>query len=99
MTYQVLTNRRWRPLQDWYSMPVRFQREFEYIEEEERYTPRFFLYRGWWYDLNDFEMVSPSQRAQGLDGWMGIQSDSFFSATLVRYDSTAEHVQVGRCLF
>jgi hypothetical protein len=97
MSYQVLTNRRWRPLQDWHSLPVKFQQEFEHVEQEDRCTPRFFSYRGWWYDLNDFVTVSPGHRAQGLEGWMGVQADSFFSATLVRYDSTMEHVQVGRC--
>ena len=49
---------------------------------DEHYMPRFFRYRGAWYDVNDgFDHVTSATFA----GWDGAQSDSVFSGTVIRY--------------
>jgi hypothetical protein len=49
----------------------------------------FFRYKGELYDLGEFERCY-------IDGWDGQQTDSFFSATLVRYVDNFERIIVGR---
>lgn len=116
---QVVTNNKPRELVSICAMPLKARADFDYIwpredmtDEEKQecdaaYDARFFAYRGAWYDVQEFERVSPGMRkqfaanqlrAKVCHAWDGIQSDTFFSATLVRYASRdGETIIVGRC--
>ena len=75
---------------------------FDYIDEDEKYSPRFFQYLGSWYDLNEFLHAGASTMPySGKSPWVGVQNDSIFSATVVRYyecdgDIDQSYVVVGR---
>lgn len=81
--------------------------EFDYVGEDDAYSPRFFRYRGAWYDVHEFVRIVERSRATGwahgvddgspLLAWDGIATDSLFSATLIRYaDRDCDSVIVGR---
>lgn len=62
------------------------EENFAYVEASadnpEAYRPRFFQFRGSWYDVNDgFNRVTDPI----YSGWDGIQSQSYFDAVLIRY--------------
>lgn len=77
-------------------------REFDYVTDD--HTPRFFKYRGAWYDVWEFVRIAPRARAVGFEhpadegspllAWHGVATSSYFTATLVRY--AGESVIVGR---
>lgn len=79
---------------------------FDYVDAEEHYSPRFVRYRGEAYDTHEFVAIRPRSQAVGFQhgvdedspllGWHGIQTDSYFSGTLVRYMEDYERVVVGR---
>ena len=52
----------------------------------------FFRYKGELFDLGEFERCADTR----MQGWQGIQTDTFFSGTLVRYCDDNERVVVGR---
>jgi hypothetical protein len=84
------------------------QSEFDYVEHPEECGPRFFSYRGAWYDVNEFVRIAKRSNANTgfahtVDGdspmlaWDGIQTDTYFSGVLVRYVEDGERVIVARC--
>lgn len=81
--------------------------EFDYVDADDAHGPRFFRYRGAWYDVQEFVRIVKRSHATGwahgvddgspLLAWDGVATDSAFSATLVRYaDNDGERVIVGR---
>lgn len=90
----VITNNVPRFTIEAYELTPKEQAEFDYLDwkaiEEGSDSATFFRYKGTLYDLGEFQ-VCPFQ------GWDGFQSDTFFSATLVRYVDNGESVIVGRC--
>jgi hypothetical protein len=60
---------------------------FDYIEDgewfEECYN-RFFQYKGWWYDINEFQQI-PALMLKHMKWWDGYSPDTFFSGILVKY--------------
>lgn len=109
----VVTNNRPRQLVCFADLSEAERRDLDYIPEEEHYTPRIFRYRGGVYDVNEFVRIVPRARAGALSfvhahtveedspllAWDGIQTDSFFSAIVLRYapDTDYEEVIVGSC--
>lgn len=90
---KITTNNVPRELVTFHDLPEAEREDFDYIEEDGQWSPRLFCYRGHWYDSHEFE------RARGnevLTGWDGVQSDTYFSGTLIRYANDFEHVIVGR---
>lgn len=69
-------------------------KDFDYIEEEEQYSPRLFRYRGNVYDANEFTSVYGLGAPSEFQKWSGYQSDSFFSGVLVRFVNDCEQVIV-----
>jgi hypothetical protein len=72
--------------------------DFDYIEDDEKYNPRLFKYRGCFYDTHEFEAHDPTKSAPNhlatrLTGWHGFQSDSYFSGVAIRYDDDFELIQ------
>lgn len=90
----ITTNNQPRPLWSYYDMSKRGQDDHDYVKEQERYDdgPRFFQYRGCWYDSYEF------MRAEHIDGWDGYMTDSFFSAVVIRFTEDGEEVIVGLAL-
>ena len=105
----ITTNNHSRDLLAWYDLPTEARADFDYLREDmgeladdwsdDAYAPRFFRYRGAWYDVQDFVLIesdiNPSgmrapfahvvERGSELAQWDGIATDSYFSATVVRY--------------
>ena len=89
--------------------PGIMESEFDYVPEDDRYSPRFFQYRGAWYDAHEFVTIGKrSDLRQSfrhdvdddspLLAWDGIQTDTYFSGILIRWtDHDCERVVVGRC--
>lgn len=100
-TITVITNGHARDLVSWHDLPTEQREYFDYVtDEEDRYSPRFVEYLGSWYDVNEFERVGTYRNFELLYRWHGIQTDSYFSATLIRYaDSDCESVVIGRCFW
>jgi hypothetical protein len=111
----IQTNGHWYELKPLTELPRKATREFDYVrDEEEHYTPRFFRYRGAWYDSHEFVRIVPRARQVDFEHgvsegspllqWGGIQTDSFFSGVVIRYEKDGgdygdwDRVQVGLAL-
>lgn len=99
MAIEVTSNYQARELLCFYDLPKKWQKEFDYIkEEEEKFDARFFHYRGWFYDTHEFmrletDMMPAPYRMPNY--WHGYQSDSFWSGIVLRYCNDYESVIVG----
>mgnify|MGYP000314192078 FL=1 len=93
----VITNNKPRALLTWTELPEGIgESEFDYVEDGDRYEPRFFKYRGAWYDAFEFEYISDQPCYAPFRGWGAIQTDSFFSGIVLRFDDEFNFVIVGR---
>lgn len=85
-TYYVKCNGHVRDLRAWAELEHSVIGEWfgeDYLTDEcEQWTPRFFEYRGSWYDSHEFERAGDNLRALGFDG---VQRESAFSAVALRY--------------
>ena len=91
---EIITNNQSRPLIYGYELSDKEKREFDYIDDID--SAQFFRYKGWVYDLNEFQRVSDTmENCHGFNGWHGFQSDSFFSGIVVKYTDDYESVIVG----
>ena len=90
----IKTNGHARDLLSFWELSDVTRAEFDYLADdpEAHYSPRFFEYRGSWYDANDgFTRVTDS----ALSGWDGAQGESYFSAVLIRYTDDYQAVVIG----
>lgn len=79
---QIITNNQPRPLYDFYGMTKEGQDRFkDYPDAEEG---SYFCYRGNWYSMADFMRTE-------LQDWEGIETDTYFSATLIRFTDDPEY--------
>lgn len=86
----IKTNNQPRDILYWWDLPEKERKELDYLDtEEKREWGRFFRYRGDVYDLGEFCVASD------FPGWHGIQTDSYFSAVLVKYTECHEKVTIG----
>lgn len=79
----VKTNDHERTLVAWEDLPTQRQAEFDYVEGEDRLSPRFVFYRGTWLDTEDTEGLAPHDLA--ALGWSTYLTDSFFSGVVFRH--------------
>lgn len=86
----VKTNHQFRDVVYGYELTDKERKEFDYLTEEELEFRSFARYKGWTYDLNEFTRAPDS-----FPGWDGIQSDSYFSGVVIKYDETCEQVKLG----
>ena len=95
----VITNNKPRMLLMWAELPEGIgESEFDYVDDADRYDPRFFKYRGAWYDVFEFEYISDQPCYAPFRGkWDGVQTDSFFSGIVLRWVDEFDSVIVGRC--
>ena len=93
MTKTIITNHKPREMSSWFDLPESERDDFDYVEESDRYNYRFFKYLDSWYDFHEFETATGDIRAAGWHAW---QTDSYFSATLIKYNDDDDTVTVGR---
>ena len=80
----IKTNGQSRPLLTLFDLTFEQQQDFDYINwktEADEY--RFFEYRGSIYDYREFQ-VTPGVSELNSLGWHGFQTESAFSAVLVK---------------
>jgi hypothetical protein len=95
----VRTNNVPRDILSWFDLTEREQKEFDYLDtEERRMDTSFFRYKGNVYDLGDAMGIFRSDTCQmdPLRDWHGYYGDSYFSGVLVRYADEFERVVVGQ---
>lgn len=101
---KIITNNQPRHLLTLAELPDKVAgAEFDYVTDN--HAPRFFKYRGAWYDTAEFVRIAPRARAVGFEhpadvgspllDWHGIQTASYFSAVVVRL-ADDDSVIVGR---
>lgn len=102
--FTIRTNNVPRDVIDAYELTAAEREEFDYLDwpaiDAGTDGASFFRYRGQLYDLGEFSRDCGILRGSGLpahlSSWDGYSSDSFFSATVVRYVDNFERVIVGR---
>lgn len=77
--------KRW--LVHWLDLPRKWQKEFDYLEEDEKTSQRFFMYRGWYYDAFDFLKTE-------IRGFDGITNYTYFSGLLIKIVEDGDKVEV-----
>lgn len=105
---QIITNWQARPLQCLADMPEKARAQFDYIESDDEYRPRFVCYRGEWHDAIDAQRIEPDNGIAHRMGWAmrvrpgsplahfdAIESESYFSGLLYRFVDD-DSVIVGR---
>ena len=94
----ITTNGHVRELLAYSDLTALERDQFNYIagDENEHYTPRFFRYRGYAYDVHEFSRIYPRGEIRPGDvitflpgsplaEWSAAQPDSYFSGVLIRY--------------
>lgn len=93
---KVITNNVPRLIIDACELSAQEREEFDYLAwdliDRGEDSAMFFRFKGALYDLGEF-LISTDPR---LAGWDGVSTDTFFSATLVRF-AGEDHVVVARC--
>ena len=82
-------------------LPEQSAAEFDYVEQDDFYTPRIVEVGGEYYDVFDTMTVSPSRHPtlHPFSGWDAYISESFFSGVLFRFsvnEDGEEAVTLGR---
>lgn len=99
-TPTIRTNHVPRDVIDAWQLTLEERAEFDYLPwqaiDAGEESAEFFRYRGQLYDLHEFSTTSTLPADSPLQGWDGYQSDTYFSATVVRYVENFERVIVGR---
>ena len=89
-TLTVTTNHQPRELVSLADIPARYADDFDYFDEDEKYSPRLFKYRGYYYDAHEF------LRAEDFPGWNGQHGESYFSGVLIKWVDDCDRIIVGR---
>ncbi len=105
---RIITNWQARPLLALNDLPDKARADFDYIDSDDGFSPRFVCYRGQWIDCDDTQRIEPDTGKAHPMGWAvrvhpgsplchfdSIISDSYFSGILVRFIDD-ESVIVGR---
>jgi hypothetical protein len=104
MTVTIRTNNVPRDIIEGSELSQAERAEFDYIDwsavDHGEVSPQFFRYRGELYDIGEFSADYGITKGAGLPehlaAWDGYQSDTFFSATVIRFVENFERVVVGR---
>jgi hypothetical protein len=83
--YHIITNGHLRPLVGLAELPQEVREtEFDYADDQdfEEWTPRFFNYRGSWYDTHEFERAGNDIARLGYDDY---QTESYFNCVAIGY--------------
>ena len=104
---KITTNNQPRDLVSFHDLPENVQSDFDYIEADAHHDLRLFKYRGAWHDVNEYVQIIARRDtyngwAMQVDAdspllkWDGIQSDTYFSGTVIKYGDDCETVILGR---
>jgi len=109
MGYKLTSNWQYRDLVCLADLPEKDQKEFDYIDDSEKYSLHFVHYRGAWYDVNDSQRIEVERRDTDRLGWShyvhpgeplahfdAIITDSYFSGVVFKLSDDGESVIVGR---
>ena len=88
---KIITNNKPRDIVHGFQLDDKARKEFDYLSDDDFLNNEFFLYKGQYYDLNEFVRVRDIDE---LKGWSGYSSDSYFSGVLVKYCNDYESVIV-----
>ena len=106
----IITNWQPRTMLAWFQLDAKHQQFFDYVGEDDSYTPRFVQYKGEVHDTYDTQTIDPVKPGEytGYVGWGvrvhpgspmclfdSVESDSFFSGLLFRFVGE-DQVVVGR---
>ena len=89
---KIKTDNKYRELVTFDELPAKEKLFFDYVRDSEKLSPRFFKYRGTWYDGYDF-LAAPKDLSDL--GWHGYQLGTYFSGVVIKYDKNMESVIVG----
>ena len=92
----IITDHKPRPLLDWYELTEAEKKEFDWIDNPDETGYDFFRYRKHVYSLQNFTRVDENNPLKTLN-YDGIETDTFFSSTLIKFTSDGEGVIVARC--
>jgi hypothetical protein len=84
MEITIKTNHTPRELLMWHELTDAERATLDYVNPEERGTD-FFRYRGEVYDMCEFSTTRTLPTDHPLKRWDGFQSDSYFSAVVIRH--------------
>jgi len=99
MDLEIITNNQYRPLLDWFELSDTERADLDYVDDGFESGPRFFRYKNAIYDTREFSSIVPSTAVNphpmhcrvpedsALIRFHAIQSDSYFSGVLIRYDT------------
>jgi hypothetical protein len=102
----IITNNKPRQMACLAELPDNVRAEFDYVNEDERYCPRFVRYLGCWYDVLDAQFITREARyptgwamvvaeTSPLASWHMIVSETYFSGVVFRWGAE-DTVIVGR---
>jgi hypothetical protein len=101
MAIEVRSNYQARNLVCFYDLSQKWQKEFDYIEEDQKYDARFFEYRGWVFDSHEFMRIESEKMPAPYrisNYWHGYQSGTYWSGIVIRHCSDYESIIVGQYL-
>lgn len=94
---KITTNNRPRAMVTWHDIPVKMQEDFDYLDEDARYSERLVKYKGRYIDIFDTQGIRVSgahdnpmgwsmyvAKDDPLSKWRAISSETFFSGVLFR---------------
>ena len=85
-TYTIRTNHHEYRLWSFHDLPKKWQKWFDYIDEDEKHSARFFKYLRTWYDLQEFMRLGVRNfNDDQFKRWDGYKGDSFFSGILIKF--------------
>lgn len=104
MAVTIKTDNKWRNLLYGYELSKKWRKEFDYIKSDEEFVNHNFAkYRGWVYDVNEFQRLPTIGDTSGRNvvfpvfrGWDGYTNDTYFSGILIKLSSDGEQYKIGR---
>lgn len=95
---KITTTNRPKEMVCFFDLPKKAQSDFDYVEGDNRYSPRFVKYRNAFYDVYDTQRItihngSPMgwsmvvQHDNPLSKWDAIVSETYFSGILFKSNS------------
>lgn len=98
MTVTIITDHKPRKLWSFEDLPKRWQKEFDYLGDDDKTDARFVKYHRWWYDTFDTQRIEREDfwSSEQFRQWDSYRSDSYFSGVLFRFDEDLDHVFIGR---
>ena len=87
---EIKTDRKWKQLKYFYELTDKQKGELDWIKDD---LAPVFVYKNWPYSLDEFMRIT--DEADGLKGWDGYLSDTFFSGVVIKLSSDGEMYQVG----